>query len=86
MRIRLTSKRQATFPKQVCDALGIGPGDEVTLERRTFDGEIVWVLRPGGPDWSWVGAASVFAEGRSHEWADVEASIAAGAAQEASEG
>jgi AbrB family looped-hinge helix DNA binding protein len=28
----ITSKRQTTIPKEVCDALGVGPGDKVTWE------------------------------------------------------
>ena len=27
MIVKITSKRQVTFPKQVLDAMGVGPGD-----------------------------------------------------------
>ncbi len=30
----ITSKRQTTVPKEVCDALDIGPGDKLTWEVR----------------------------------------------------
>ncbi len=75
MQIHLTSKRQATFPKALCEELGIGPGDKVTLERRTVGGETLWVIRSAKPDWSWLGGAGEYAEGKSHAWEDIEESI-----------
>ena len=42
MYVKITSKRQVTFPKRVLDALGVGPGDQIELEE-TVDG---FVLRP----------------------------------------
>ena len=42
MYVKITSKRQVTFPKHVLDALGVGPGDQLELEE-TGDG---FVLRP----------------------------------------
>jgi AbrB family looped-hinge helix DNA binding protein len=30
----ITSKRQTTIPKEVCDALDVGPGDKITREVR----------------------------------------------------
>lgn len=82
-KITLTTKRQATLPRQLCDDLGIGPGDRLDLERRTLDGEVVWLLRPSRPDWSWVGVARAYARGKSHELDDVRASIARGRARRA---
>ena len=32
MLIKITSKRQATFPARVLDALGVGPGDQIELK------------------------------------------------------
>jgi AbrB family looped-hinge helix DNA binding protein len=32
MIIKVTSKRQVTFPARVLDALGVGPGDRLELE------------------------------------------------------
>ena len=57
--LRMTSKRQATFPRSVCEALGVGPGDELALEARVLDGETVWILRPKRVDWSWIGSVRV---------------------------
>lgn len=48
MYVKITSKRQVTFPKHVLDALGVGPGDQLELEE-TGDG---FVLRPRRVDMS----------------------------------
>ena len=42
MVVKITSKRQVTFPARVLDALGVGPGDQLELEENP-DG---FVLRP----------------------------------------
>lgn len=47
--IRLTSKRQATFPAEVCEGLGIEPGDELELIPRVEDGERFWLLQKREP-------------------------------------
>lgn len=44
--LTLTSKRQATFPKETCESLGLKPGDVIDLESREEGGAKVWVLRP----------------------------------------
>ncbi len=44
--LTLTAKRQATFPKETCEALGLKPGDVIELESRNEGGGRVWVLRP----------------------------------------
>jgi len=31
MQVKITSKRQVTFPKRVLDELGVGPGDRLEL-------------------------------------------------------
>ena len=66
------------FPTALCRELGLKPGSRVTLERRTLDGEAVWVIRGPAPDWSWVGAARHYATGKSNRWTDVKRSIARG--------
>lgn len=76
--ITITSKRQATLPAEVCEELGVGPGDKIGLDRKTVGGETVWVLRARKPDWSWLGAAKKYAKRHSHEWARVEKSIVEG--------
>ena len=77
MPITMTAKRQATFPRAVCDELHLQPGDQVLLERRQLDGETVWVLRPKIIDWSWVGSVAT-RPGVSHELGAIRASIARG--------
>ena len=42
MIVKITSKRQVTFPARVLDALGVGPGDQLELE----EGPGGFVLRP----------------------------------------
>ena len=42
MLIKITSKRQVTFPARVLDALGVGPGDRIALE----EGPDGFILRP----------------------------------------
>ena len=42
MVLRITSKRQVTFPARVLDALGVGPGDQLELE----EGPDGFLLRP----------------------------------------
>jgi bifunctional DNA-binding transcriptional regulator/antitoxin component of YhaV-PrlF toxin-antitoxin module len=78
--ITITSKRQATLPAELCDDLGVGPGDKLELERRTVAGEPLWVLRARKPDWSWFGAAKRYAKGRPHGWEAIEQSISKGMA------
>jgi len=78
--IRITSKRQATLPVEVCEQLGVGPGDELVLEQRTLEDETVWVVRAARPDWGWVGSLKQYGSGKSHAWTDIEKSIARGLA------
>ena len=47
--IKLTSKRQATFPAEVCERLGIGPGDVLELIPRVEGGERFWILQKREP-------------------------------------
>ena len=42
MLIKVTSKRQVTFPARVLDALGVGPGDHIELD----EGPGGYLLRP----------------------------------------
>jgi len=52
--IKLTSKRQATFPAEVCRQLGVSPGDTLELEAILHQEETVWILKPSKqcrPSW-----------------------------------
>lgn len=51
MIVKITSKRQVTFPAKVLDAMGVGPGDQLELE----EGASGFVLRPRRIDYSRLG-------------------------------
>ena len=42
MIVKITAKRQVTFPARVLDAMGVGPGDSLELE----EGPDGFILRP----------------------------------------
>ncbi len=44
MTVKITTKRQATFPAHVLDTLGVGPGDRLEL-REEGDGYLLKPLR-----------------------------------------
>ena len=67
--IKLTAKRQATFPSDVCDALGVKPGDRIALEEQTRKGERVWVLKPvREPKRPWLFALAKYAKNAAQPW------------------
>ena len=79
LKLKLSSKRQATFPKHVCTALGLEPGDEVVLDRRTEKCREVWVLRPAKEAARpWLGSLQSYATHKPHDMESVRASIARG--------
>ena len=51
MIVKITSKRQVTFPARVLDALGVGPGDQLELD----EGPDGFVLRARRIDHSRLG-------------------------------
>ena len=75
--IKLTAKRQATFPSELCRDLDLHPGDRLILERRQIDGAPAWVLRHTSEDRasSWFGALRRFASGKSHAMEDIRQSV-----------
>jgi bifunctional DNA-binding transcriptional regulator/antitoxin component of YhaV-PrlF toxin-antitoxin module len=73
--IKLTTKRQATFPSRLCEDMGIGPGDELIIENRIIDGQLVWVMRSPQDRLSWMGALNKYARGKSHDLKDIRRSI-----------
>jgi bifunctional DNA-binding transcriptional regulator/antitoxin component of YhaV-PrlF toxin-antitoxin module len=78
--LTLTSKRQATFPKETCESLGLKPGDVIELESRIEEGAKVWVLRPrSSRTRSWVGSlGQVARKVTDHSMEAVRESIAKG--------
>ncbi len=76
--VKLTSKRQATFPASLCEELGVGPGDELFLERREVEGSFAWILRTAAAGGTpWFGALRRFASDKSHEMPDIRRSVGA---------
>ena len=51
MLVKITSKRQVTFPKHVLDALGVGPGDRLELS----ESPVGYILKPKRIDHSRLG-------------------------------
>lgn len=82
--IKLTKKRQATFPKAVCDQLGLKPGDRIELTPTTVNGKTAWLLETPETDpfASCFGILKHSAEGKSHDMEDIRASIGRGIAKE----
>ena len=76
--IKMTSKRQATFPVELCEDMNIVPGDELTLELLMVDGKASWILRRKELKMEWVGALKKYARNRSHDMIDIRGSIERG--------
>ncbi len=75
--IKLTSKRQATFPRAVCDEMHLKPGDKLELAPKVVDGERVWVLRPQpATEARWFGCLRRYARGKRHSMGAIRRSIA----------
>ncbi len=51
MIVKITAKRQVTFPARVLNALGVGPGDRLELK----EGPEGYILRPKRVDYSRLG-------------------------------
>jgi bifunctional DNA-binding transcriptional regulator/antitoxin component of YhaV-PrlF toxin-antitoxin module len=81
--IKLTSKRQATFPAAVCRDMGLHPGDRIALERREIGGSPAWVMRPvsGEKSTPWFGVLRAYAADKSHDMEDIRQSIGRGIAE-----
>lgn len=73
--IKLTSKRQATFPASLLKEIGLRPGDKLALERSERKGEVVWILRLPAPETSWIGSLRRYARGKSHRLKDIRAAV-----------
>ena len=81
-KVKLSSKRQATFPRGVCDSLGLEPGDEIVLEPRITDGEETWTLRPAkARQRPWLHRLKRYAAGKEHSMEGIRSSIAKGRQQ-----
>ena len=73
--IRLTSKRQATFPRELCEEMNLEPGDAILVGAKVEDGERVWILRPAkDAHRGWFAALHRYAEGKRHDMESVRES------------
>ena len=79
--IKLSSKRQVTFPSKVCQELGVVPGDEIELRAAEVNGENVWLLKPAAkPRYKWIGSLKRYAgnAGGDHSMKAIRKSVAKG--------
>ncbi len=77
-KIKITSKRQATLPVDLCREMGIKPGDEISVEKRIVEGQRLWTLSPKSQSYDWFGSLKAFAQNKSHDLADIRRSIGKG--------
>ena len=75
--IKLTSKRQATFPVQLCRELGVEAGDELILERKKIGTTFAWIITPPKKniDCSWFAALNKYAKGKDHNMKSIRTSV-----------
>ena len=73
--IRLTAKRQATLPRQLCEELRVRPGDALLVDARVVDGERVWLLKPADAGVPWFARLKRYAKGKRHDLASIRSSI-----------
>lgn len=74
--LKLTSKRQATFPASTCEELGVGPGDQLELEKIRVRGKDVWVLRKQEPlSLPWLEITRPWVKRKNHDWETIKSEI-----------
>jgi bifunctional DNA-binding transcriptional regulator/antitoxin component of YhaV-PrlF toxin-antitoxin module len=74
--IRLTAKRQATLPKQLCEEMSLRPGDSLVVDDRVVDGKRVWLLSPANRiETPWFARLKRYATGKRHDLRSVRRSI-----------
>lgn len=74
--IKLTSKRQVTFPVQLCRELGVKAGEELILERRKIEGNAAWIIMPKKHiSTKWFGGLKKYIQGKDHNMESIRASI-----------
>ena len=74
--VRLSSKRQATFPAQLCKELGVKAGDDLILERKNIGGSMAWVLKPKkNPAATWFTGLQNYATHKERDMESIRAAI-----------
>jgi bifunctional DNA-binding transcriptional regulator/antitoxin component of YhaV-PrlF toxin-antitoxin module len=75
-RIRLTAKRQATLPRQLCEELRVRAGDSLVVDARVVDGERIWLLKPADAAAPrWFARLQRYAKGKRHDRASIRRSV-----------
>lgn len=75
-KIRLTAKRQATLPRQLCEELRVRPGDSLLVDARVVDGERIWILKPADAEAPrWFARLRRYAKGKRHDLASIRRSV-----------
>ena len=78
LKVRMTAKRQVTFPAAVCEALAVYPGDTLVLKDAHVEGKRVWLIEPQ-PETArpWLGSLRAYAEHKpSHDMESIRAAVA----------
>ncbi len=73
MRIKLTAKRQATFPRELCEEMRLEPGNAILVEPAVLEGRKVWVLSPQPACFGegWTGVLRRYAAAQPHSMVKV---------------
>ena len=70
--MKVTTKRQATLPKRLCEEMNIRPGDRLEVEPIEHDGERLWTIRlVGAPTLSFFASLRKYAIGKSDDWEEI---------------
>ena len=79
LKLKMTAKRQVTFPAAVCETLAVYPGDTLVLRDGQAEGRRVWMIEaePQPDRARWMGALRSYAERKeSHALSDIRAAVA----------
>ena len=75
--LKMTSKRQVTFPLRVCKELGIKAGQTLFLEDKEIEGQHEWIIRlPKQQKATWYGSLHKYGHNKNHDMNSIRASIA----------
>lgn len=67
--IKMTAKRQATFPAEVCREMGLASGDCIELFSVEHNDQKIWALKPVvKSQMPWVGTLNKYASKRNPPW------------------
>lgn len=76
--IKLTAKRQATLPVEICKELGVTSGDSLELLPLRHNNQKVWAIKPVVKAKSkWIGSLSKYAGKERKPWSREEHGILA---------